>query len=266
MEDDRFEKLSVVDRKSVLLFKPENLAYLSKIAQTDLSKLKNSEFDHIADEIVGYHDLSLIEQKRIDDYAESTLGKAKWSKKSASTGYSSAYRHIKKILKASGMKDGDTFVDLGASYGRVGCVVGANFPNSLFFGYEIIKERLLEAQRVAKLLDLENVTYIHADLSADDLILPQADWFFLYDSVNDKTLEHILKKIHGLKGDREAHLIAKFTGGLRKYAESPYLELIKRTGKVGSFDECWFYRFRQAEQRRVEASSTTLVENVADTE
>ena len=47
------------------------------------------------------------------------------------------------------MKDGDTFVDIGSGYGRVGCVVGVNFPNSRFLGYEIVQERVIEAQRVA---------------------------------------------------------------------------------------------------------------------
>lgn len=199
----------------------------------------------MVDRILGYGNLKKIEAIRDDKAAShSSLGEAKWSKQSSSDGYSSSYRNIKIILEAVGIKDGDVFVDIGSSYGRVGCVVGTNFPNVRFLGYEIVQERVAEAQRVAEFLQFENVNYFHTDISAEDFVIPEADWFFLYDSLNDKTLESILTKISKNKASREVHLIAKYTGDLNKYAKSPYLEFISKNGENGSFGECWLYRFK----------------------
>ena len=190
-------------------------------------------------------DLRFIEKERKNQEPEtSRLGEAKWSKLSASDGFSSAYRNIKAILKASEMKDGDRFVDIGSSYGRVGCVVGANFPNTRFIGYEIVPERLAEAERIAETLELHNVSYFLEDVSADEFRMPEADWYFLYDSLNTDTLNYILEKMHTTLKNREARIIAKYTGNLRKYAGSPYLKLISKTGAKDSFGECWFYGFK----------------------
>ena len=211
----------------------------------DLSALNNYAFDAIADRILGYSDLSQIESSRNNHTADTSLtGEANWSQPTSPDGYSSSYRHIKAILKTSGMKDGDTFVDIGSSYGRVGCTVGVNFPKSCFWGYEIVEERVAEAQRVAEFLQLHNVSYYHADVSADNFEIPQADWFFLFNPLGKEALARVLKKIYQASRSREVRLIAKYTGDLDKYAKSPYLELIKKIGEPGNFDACWFYRFR----------------------
>ncbi|MGK0176422.1 MAG: hypothetical protein ACJAYS_001068 [Lentimonas sp.] len=246
-EEQKSGDLSISDRKAVLLLNNDSLLPdpEREIEGIDLSKLNDYEFDAIADRILGYSDLSQIESARKNQMPESSLlDGANWNKPTSPDGYSSSYRPIKAILKASGMKDGDTFVDIGSSYGRVGCTVGVNFPNSRFLGFEIVKERVIEAQRVAEFLQLHNVNYFDTDVSADDFTIPKADWFFLYNPLNKEALAQILKKIHHSKENREARLIAKYTGDLDKYAKSPYLEFISKIGKQGNFDACWFYRFK----------------------
>lgn len=247
LKGHELQNLSIVERISLLLLNNDlSTSHLNRgIYEAGLSALEDNEFDVFVDQILGYGNLPKIENERKHkEPARSALGKAKWSAQSASDGFSSSYRNIKAILKASGMQDGDTFVDIGSGYGRVGCVVGANFPNSRFLGYEIVPERVIEAQRIAELLELNKLSYFCKDVSADDFTLPVADWFFLYDSLNDKTLAHILKKICHTKGNRNARLIAKYTGNLNRYSKSPYLELISKTEVKDCFGKCWFYRFK----------------------
>lgn len=274
VEDPKRSNLSIADRKAILLFGNDSLppAFererkgINRLAFEDLriggidpppvfrnteiremeSSLEDREFDDIVDQILGYKDLSQIENSRnASREILSKLGKAKWSHGSGSDGYSSSYRDIKAVLKASGMKDGDTLVDIGSSYGRVGCVVGANFPNSPFVGYEIVQERVTEAQRVAELLQLDNVSYYCQDVSAGDFEIPQADWFFLYDSLNDETITHIIEKIFKKEENHNARLIVKYTGDFPEYEESPYLELVSKNESEATFGESWIYRFKQ---------------------
>lgn len=245
-EEQKSEELSISERKSILLIDNDSLISDTgkRVEDIDLSILKDREFDALVDRIIGYKYLSKIESTRKDPLLPSKQGKAKWSKKSPVDGYSSSYRDIKEILKVSGMKDGDTFVDIGSSFGRVGCVIGANFPSTQFSGYEIVPERVAEAQRIADFLQLDNVNYFHVDVSADNFETPEADWFFFCDPLDDEELTHILQKIHNRVSNREVRLIAKYTGGLDKYTKSPHLEFISKTGQEGTIGECWFYRFK----------------------
>ena len=143
IEKHGLQNLSIADRRSVLLLDNDSVLPNpeSGTEGVDLSALDCDGLDVTIDQILGYKNLSEIEKERENtDPEKSRFGEAKWSEQSACDGFGSSYRDIKAILKASGMKNGDTFVDIGSSYGRVGCVVGANFPNSRFLGYEIVNE------------------------------------------------------------------------------------------------------------------------------
>ena len=107
--------LSISDRKAVLLLDNDSLPPDPEgtAERIDLSALDDYTFDAIADRILGYGDLSQIETIRKYQALKSCpLDRADWSKPTSPDGYSSSYRPIKAILKASGMKDGDTFVDI----------------------------------------------------------------------------------------------------------------------------------------------------------
>ena len=202
------------------------------------------QFDEIIDTILGYNDFGKLEKKRNNEGILSAVGYAKWSKKTLSDGYSSSYNDIKLIFKEIEIKSGDVFVDIGSSYGRVGNIVGANYPNTQFLGYEIVRERAIEAQRVAKLLQLSNVNYFCTDVSASEFNIPEANWFFLYDSLNNESLAKILEKISMINSNRKARLIVKFGGGLLKYTRSPYLELVFKSKKRKTIGEFWVYQIK----------------------
>lgn len=78
--------------------------------------------DDIIDWIIGYRSIKEIEESRNSKTICSAVGDAKWSE-SIATGYNSSYSDIKAVLKVAGIKDGETFIDIGSGYGRIGKMV-----------------------------------------------------------------------------------------------------------------------------------------------
>lgn len=72
-------------------------------------------------------------------------------------------------------------VDIGCAYGRVGIVMGHVFPQAQFIGYEIVKHRVQEANRIFRRHDLHNCQVIHTNIFNPDVLFPEADIYFIYD-------------------------------------------------------------------------------------
>ena len=129
------------------------------------------------------------------------------------------YSQIYKILNLLNPKEGQVFVDLGAAYGRVGLVLKSFCPKAKFLGYEYVKERVTEGNRMFEKLHCPNAKLIAQDLFDDDFEIPEADFFFIYDfglpSQIEKTIKQ-LSKISQLKrikivvrGDASTELLSK---------------------------------------------------------
>ena len=72
-------------------------------------------------------------------------------------------------------------VDIGAGYGRVGLVMNSLFPDARFIGFEILKQRLNEGNRIFEKLSLINCEILQENVLEDDFDLPKADVYFIYD-------------------------------------------------------------------------------------
>jgi 16S rRNA G527 N7-methylase RsmG len=75
----------------------------------------------------------------------------------------------------------ETVVDIGAGYGRVGLVMNSIFPTSKFIGYEIIRKRMEEANRIFNVFNLQNCSVLQENVLAEDFIIPKAQIYFIYD-------------------------------------------------------------------------------------
>ncbi|HAR44474.1 MAG TPA: SAM-dependent methyltransferase [Bdellovibrionales bacterium] len=108
------------------------------------------------------------------------------------------YTEIRTILELLKPATGDSVIDLGAGYGRMGFVIGEHYPETSFTGFERVVERVTEANRCLKLKNISIATMIEADLSSASQVLPPAAYYFIYDySIPDaiqKTLDD-LKRI-----------------------------------------------------------------------
>ena len=106
------------------------------------------------------------------------------------------YHTICAVLEKLAPKPGETFIDMGSGFGRLGFAIALLYPGVRFLGYEIVRERVAEAQRVATALELPTVQFFEANVSELSPNFPPAEYYFIYDSFSPKTLE---KTLAGLK-------------------------------------------------------------------
>jgi hypothetical protein len=109
------------------------------------------------------------------------------------------------------------WLDLGAGYGRLGIVLKALAPEVKFIGYEIVRERVVDGNRVFKKHCCEDATLVCADISKN-FDLPIADCYFIYDYGK---LEHIKKTLEQISfiADQGHHFHVVARGRVRQFIE-----------------------------------------------
>ncbi len=115
------------------------------------------------------------------------------------------YHDLKILFNTIKPKPGNKIVDLGAGYGRMGIFLHWYYPLTSFLGIELVKERVDEANRIYKELNLQNKKMEVGDLSKIDE-LPAGDFYFIYDFGSE---EHITKILNLLKNEKGKILIVK---------------------------------------------------------
>jgi hypothetical protein len=103
-------------------------------------------------------------------------------------------------------------VDLGAGYGRMALVLQQTFPDCHFTGFELVKERVLEGQRIFYNYELPNAKLFQVDLMDEKFRLPLADIYFLYDFGKIHHIRHILNQFKNLADHHTFKLIARGNG------------------------------------------------------
>ena len=145
------------------------------------------------------------------------------------------YSEILRILQLLKIKPYQHVVDLGAAYGRMGIVVGGLYLKNIFTGFEFVKNRVDEGNRIFQQLDLSRCKLITQDLSAKDFELPEADIYFIYDYGQVEHIDHTLKQISAVANKRPVKVVARGTFTKRIIEEHhPWLDL-KYEGKLEEF-------------------------------
>jgi hypothetical protein len=100
----------------------------------------------------------------------------------------SSYQMIHLKFADIPFQPGETFIDIGAGFGRVGIYLAILHPGVKFIGYEIIPERVAEFNRVAKALGIgsDAITYVQ-DLSDPKFRMARADYYYANNPVNRET-------------------------------------------------------------------------------
>jgi protein-L-isoaspartate O-methyltransferase len=111
------------------------------------------------------------------------------------------YIEIRRILESLKMKSGETVIDLGAGYGRMGFIIGRHHPEIQFVGYEFVGERLREAKKCLARMKFTNVRMEHADLNSPSFTPASAEYYFIYDYGKPAAIE---KTLHDLRRIAEA--------------------------------------------------------------
>lgn len=88
-----------------------------------------------------------------------------------------------------------TVVDIGCAYGRVGMVMQSIYPKARFIGYEVVKTRANEANRIFSKYQLAHCEVIQTNILSSDFTLPKADVYFIYDFGNIHDIHQALRLI-----------------------------------------------------------------------
>jgi hypothetical protein len=119
------------------------------------------------------------------------------------------YSEMARIFQMLKLKPYQHVIDLGAAYGRMGALIGGLYPKAIFTGFEYVKSRVDEGNRVYQELGLANCKLVQQDLFAKDFNLPEADIYFIYDYGQVEHIHHTLKQIYEVAKRRPIRLIAR---------------------------------------------------------
>lgn len=119
------------------------------------------------------------------------------------------YSECLQILQLLKIKPYQHIVDLGAAYGRLGIVLGGLFIKNSFTGYEYVKARVDEGNRIYKNFGLSKCHLVQRDLFDPEFELPHADVFFIYDFGQVNHIDHVLNQIKEVACKRPVKVVAR---------------------------------------------------------
>jgi hypothetical protein len=142
------------------------------------------------------------------------------------------YSEIFRILQLLKIKPYQHIIDLGAAYGRMGIVMGGLYIKNQFTGFEYVRARVDEGNRIYKELGFSRVQLHTQDLFARDFELPEADVYFIYDYGQVEHIDHTLKQIEQVAHKRPVKIVVRGKFTRRIIADRhPWMEL-KYEGKL----------------------------------
>jgi len=119
------------------------------------------------------------------------------------------YTEIRTLLSQLDPQPGEWIVDLGAGYGRMGFVIGRHYGEVNFTGYEIVDERVLEANRCLRKFKYPRIQMKTADLSAPEFKPVDADIYFLYDFGTRAAIEKTLFDLRSIARRRSIRVVGR---------------------------------------------------------
>lgn len=122
------------------------------------------------------------------------------------------YSEIVDMIQKLNPKATETWIDLGAGYGRIGLILGLLCSDVYFHGYEYIAERVLEGNRIREKWQIKNGGLYRADLNHDVIDFEKGDVFFLYDFGSRSDVFHVLEKLKQVAAKKSIRVIARGRG------------------------------------------------------
>ena len=117
------------------------------------------------------------------------------------------YLEIRTALDLLAMKEQETVIDLGCGYARMAHIIGRHYPENQFIGYEIVPERVEEANRSLQPFHYPNVQVQVLDLAS---FPPEpADHYFIYDYGSNHAISKTLQDLQIVARNRPIQVIAR---------------------------------------------------------
>jgi len=122
------------------------------------------------------------------------------------------YSELLEMLNDLNLKDGEHVVDLGAGYGRMALIMSSLFSQSLFTGYEFVKERVDSGSAAIDMFGNNNVKLLCQDLFCDSFELPLAEYYFIYDYGLTDHIRKTLNQLRDIGLKKQIKVIARGRG------------------------------------------------------
>lgn len=214
-----------MDRQQVLDF-------LRKILdQENLTYSQAKEQAQKIDQILGYQseaiEKELISKNHSQHFLNLQVDRQLWFGLDVQS-LQTPYSELREMFNYLNPQNHELWVDLGAAYGRMGVVLGVLSPKTQFIGFEMVKERVDEGNRIFAQLGLSKKSLIHEDVASERFTLPDADLYFLYDFGSKKDVYLLLEKLKKCSQKKSLRVIARGRGIKNWiYQENPWLYISK---------------------------------------
>jgi hypothetical protein len=119
------------------------------------------------------------------------------------------YVELRGLLARLGPVPGETVVDLGAGYGRLGFVIGRHHPDVRFVGYEFVRERVAAAQQALSRQAFTQAQVLQVDLTAPDFTPVDAEFYFLYDYGTRPAIAKTLEDLRHIAARRKVVVVGR---------------------------------------------------------
>jgi 16S rRNA G527 N7-methylase RsmG len=146
------------------------------------------------------------------------------------------YEELIRLCELLRPAPGTHFIDLGAGYGRLGLVLNRMCQQVRFTGFELVEQRVNEANRVFQERGLVDCKLFKQDLTAADFKIPKADFYFIYDFGKVAHIRQILKQLEVLADMINFKVIARGKGSRSIIEhEHPWLSQVFAVHKEENF-------------------------------
>lgn len=122
------------------------------------------------------------------------------------------YVELHRLCEVLNPADGSHLIDLGAGYGRLGIVLNLTNPGVKFTGYELVKERVDEGNRVFNELKISHARMVTQDLTDPGFEIPAADYYFIYDYGKVSHIRETMRQLEKLADTVNFKVIARGKG------------------------------------------------------
>lgn len=119
------------------------------------------------------------------------------------------YIEFRQILERLKLKPGETVIDCGAGYGRMGFVISRHYPGVKFIGFEMVENRVSEAQKALKRHGCETAQMVCANIDSPEFNLPEAEVYFIYDFSYRPAIDRLLEKLQKIASRKPITVVAR---------------------------------------------------------
>ena len=158
---------------------------------------------------------------------------------------STSYYDFTQIFEYLALAPGQSFIDLGAGYGRSVLLLSELYPQTVGKAYEYVGDRIKAAQEFVKAKGRSSHTFLEQDLLAKDFQLANASAYFLYLDIGP-LCERLLEQIQVSTSNEPSIIIAIESHGdlIPRIQLEPWLELDKKILSASPRHNPWIYFFK----------------------